>query len=193
MPSLIHSESWDGVSAPALPGDWSFGVGNPLVTSASPTGGISPLSAPNVLGCLATVDNTHWPAIWQTPDSTGGNVLVVASFNAASTTSNQTYGLLARVSGTAIDGGTSYYWAQLTPDRIGFANPAHVLLYGVVSGTQTVLATVQSITISTDEWYTLSLDCQDSTIAVTLTRASDGYYLTSSGTWQADPTTAISR
>ena len=169
--------------APAPPGDWSFGVGNPLVTSASPTGGISPLSAPNVLGCLATVDNTHWPAIWQTPDSTGGNVLVVASFNAALTTSNQTYGLLARL-GAAIDGGTSYYWAQLTPDRIGFANPAHVLLYGVVAGTQTVLASIQSITISTDEWYTLSLDCQELTIAVTLTRASDGYYLTSSGTWQ---------
>ena len=97
MPSLIAYESWDGVSAPALPSDWSFGVGNPLVTSSSPTGGITPLSAPNVLACLATGDNTHWAAIWQTPDSTGGNVLVVGSFDAAATTSNQTYGLLARL------------------------------------------------------------------------------------------------
>ncbi|MGO9463087.1 MAG: hypothetical protein ACLQIB_04410 [Isosphaeraceae bacterium] len=192
MPSLIHYENWDGVSAPALPSNWGFSVGTPLATTASPTGGISPLSSPNVLACDVAGNDTHWPAIYQTPDGNGGNVLVYASFNAAATTANQTYGLLARVSGTAIDGGTSYYWAQLTPDRIGFANPAHVLLYAVVAGTQTLLASVQSVTVSTDEWYQLQLSCQNSTIAVTLTRASDGYNLNSSGTWQAGATTAIS-
>ncbi len=186
MPSLIHYEGWDGATAPSIPSGWT--VSSPLATTASPTGGISPLTNPNVLACAATSTNTHYPATYGVADGNAGDVLVCASVNAASTTSNQTFGIFARGSAYPIvAGSSSFYWAQLSP------NGNTVKLYAVVGGMQTTLASVSlAAAFSTDTWYQLQLSCQNSTIAVTVGRASDGYYLNSSGNFQAAGTVAIS-
>jgi hypothetical protein len=182
--SLIHYEGWDGVSAPSIPPGWT--VSPPLATSSSPTGGISPLSSPNVLACASTGSNTHYPAAYSVADGGAGNVLVYASFSAASTTNNQTFGVFARGSAyPLVITSSTYYWAQLSP------NGATCKLYAVVGGMQTALATVSGITLSDDVWYQIQLNCQQSTITVTVSRASDGYYLNSAGSFQSAATSAI--
>jgi hypothetical protein len=185
MGSLIHHESWDGVTAPSIPAGWT--VSSPVKTDASPTGGISPLSSLNVLACATSGTNTHYPATYSTPDSAGGIVLVMASFNAATTTNNQTFGVFARGSAyPLVIASSTFYWAQLSP------NGLTCRLYSVVGGTQTVLATViLGASLSTNLWYNVSLQCEGSSITVQVTRASDGYFLNNSGTFAAVGANAI--
>jgi hypothetical protein len=182
MGSLIHYENWDGVSAPAVPAGWT--VSSPLVTSSSPTGGISPLSPPNVLAAAATGTNTEYPATYDIADSANGNVNVYASFNAASTTNNQTFGVFARGSAYPIVlGSSSFYWAQLSP------NASACRLYAVVSGTETLLASVSlSSPLSDVDWYELQLSCQNNVIAVIVTNQGTGNTLNSSGNFVSGPT-----
>jgi len=72
VPTVIKYENWDGVTAPAIPFGWS--VSTPIVTTASPGGGIGPISSPNVLACPSQLSATNWAAVWGTVDGAGGNV-----------------------------------------------------------------------------------------------------------------------
>jgi hypothetical protein len=184
--SLIHYENWDGVSAPAVPAGWT--VSAPLKTDSSPTGGINPLSSPNVLAADTNGTNAHYPATYNVADSSNGNVLVYASFSAASTTNNQTYGVFARGSAYPIVlGSSTFYWAQLTQSG------SVCRLYSVAGGTQTTLASITlTSSLSNDAWYQLQLSCEGSVIAVSVVRGSDGYSLNASGSFQAAGTVAIS-
>jgi len=186
MPSLIHYEGWDGVSAPSIPSGWT--VSSPLVTAGAPyPSGISPLTSPNWLKCSSSGTNTHYPATWDVADPANGNVLVYASFIAYTTTNNQTFGVFARGSAYPLFiGSSSYYWAQLSPEN------SVCQLYAVVGGTQTSIGSVSLGTALSDQaWYQLQLNCQGSTIAVVVVRASDGYYLNSSGSFQSGSAVAI--
>jgi hypothetical protein len=185
MGNLIHYENWDNVTAPAIPSVWT--VVSPLKTDSSPTAGISPLSSPNVLAADSTGTSAHYPATYTLADSAGGNVLVYASFNAASTSSNQSFGIFARGSANPIVlGSSTFYWAQLS------TSGQVCRLYAVVAGTQTLLQSVNTgSTLADDAWYQLQLSCQQSTIAVSVVRGTDGYSLNPSGSFQAGSTVAI--
>jgi len=184
VPTVIKYENWDGVTAPAIPFGWS--VSTPIVTTASPGGGIGPISSPNVLACPSQLSATNWAAVWGTVDGAGGNVLVQASFNAASVPSQQGWGVFARASASTLGPGTDYYWALLSTYQ------QKLYLYSAPAGILSSIGTVYPIVFSSGEWYTVSLTCNVSTISVTVTRAADGYYLTGSGSWQSAQTTAIS-
>ena len=183
----IAAQSWDLVTPPAIPAGWT--VDSPIATTTQ-TGGvasITPTSSPNMLALLASGTNSHYFATYGTTDGNGGNVTVQANFNAPSVTNNHTWGLTARGSASALNvTSTTFYWLQFSAYR------GEMLIYKMVSGTQTSLATLSSITISVPVWYTLYLTCTGSTISGSVQRASDGYWLASSGSWMAGVTTAIS-
>jgi hypothetical protein len=183
--NLIHYENWDAVSAPAVPAGWS--VSSPLKTDSSPTGGISPISSPNVLAADTTGTTVHYPATYSVADSSSGNILVYASFNSATTTNNQTYGIFARGSAYPIViGNSSFYWAQLS------TSGQVCRLYAVVAGTQNLLASISTgLALADDVWYQLQLTCENSVIAVSVVRQTDGYSLSPSGTFQAAGAVAI--
>lgn len=185
MGNLIHYENWDGVTAPAIPSGWT--VSSPLETTSSPTGGVSPLSSPNVLGATPGGSNSHLPATYSVADGNSGNVLVYASFAAASTSNNQTFGVFARASAyPVVIGSSTFYWAQLS------TSGQVCRLYGVVGGVESNLASVDTGFLLADGiWYQLQLSCEQSTISVSVSRASDGYWLNSSGSFQASPAVAI--
>jgi len=188
VPNLIHYENWDGVTAPAIPSGWT--AASQLVTSSSPTGGITPLSSPNVLQFQSLNTPTHYAATYGTADNATGNVLVEASFAAAAVAVlGQTFGVFARGSAyPLLPGSSSYYWATLSPSAMACS------LFAVVGGTQTPIGAVAlGASLSAGAWYQLQLSCQGSTIAVTVVRASDGYYLNSSGTFQLAPAVAIAQ
>jgi hypothetical protein len=186
MGNLIHYENWDSVTAPAIPSGWA--VSSPLVTKTAPwPSGINPLSPPNVLAANTTGTTTNYPATYSVADSAGGNVLVYASFNAAGTSGDQTWGVFARGSAyPLLTGSSSYYWARLS------VNPAVCGLYAVVNGTASLLQSVNTGSALTGNvWYQLQLSCEQSTIAVSVVRGTDGYSLNSSGSFQAGSTVAI--
>jgi len=58
-------------------------------------------------------------------------------------------------------------------------------LYKNVNGTYTQLGSNVSLSETAGTTYALTLTCQGATITGTVTRHSDGFYLTSSGAWQA--------
>lgn len=174
----IKQEDFDGVTAPALPSGWTFG--SPLATDASPPGGITPISSPNVLALNAPGNNTHYYGTYGTADSNGGAVSVSGYFNAGGTTNNQTFGLTLR--GNASDlslSGKTYLWVQLSP----FVLACRV--YKVVSGTQTLLHSVTLSSLAVPAWYQMTAtDDASNNVNVTVQRVSDGYWLDSSGTFQ---------
>jgi len=181
----IKFENFDGVTAPALPGGWTFGAS--LVTSASPTGGISPISGSNVLALLAPGNNTHEFGVWGTPDSNSGNVVVSGHFNAAATTANQTFGVIARASATSVGSASgTYYWAQLSP------NGLICRLYSVVAGSQTAIQSVTLSSLAEPAWYFIRLSCNGSALTVEVQRESDGHWLNSGGSFQSAAAVAIS-
>ncbi len=186
MPSLIHYQGWDGVSAPNIPTGWT--VGAQVSTTASPTGGISPLSNPNVLTCQTIVGTTQEPATYDTADGKNGNVLVYASFSVAALGSTQIWGVFARCSAyPVVIASSTFYWATLSPT----ANTCE--LYSVVSGTATPIGSVSIGTaLSLGVWYQVQLSCSGPTISVAVVRGSDGYSLNASGNFQSAGTEAIS-
>jgi hypothetical protein len=180
---LIKYEGWDGVSAPNIPAGWT--VGAQLSTTASPTGGIIPLSSPNVLAGEPTVPGPIEAATYDTADQVDGNVLVYASFNITSLGSTQVWGVFARSSTCPVVVTSSdFYWATLSPTA------SSLKLYAVLGGTAMSIGSV-SVALSADNWYQVQLSCQGSSISVTVINVANGYYLDASGSFISTYTVAI--
>ena len=183
----IATQNWDAPTPPATPAGWV--CDSPIVTATQTGGlaGITPTSSPNMLGLLASGTNNHYFATYGTTDGNSGNVVVSANFNTPSVTNNHTWGLTARGSASALNvTSTTFYWLQFSAYR------GEMLIYKMVSGTQTSLATLSGITISVPIWYAVYFTLTGSTISGSVQRASDGYWLASSGSWVAGVTTALS-
>jgi len=177
---LIHYESWDGVVAPAIPAGWT--VASPAVTTATLLGGNVPVTAPNVLK-VSSGGATHCPATFGTADNAGGNVLVQADFVGTPTASAQTVGLFARGSANPIVlSSSTYYWVTLS------AANEQLILYKVISGTATALATVSTgAGLSGDEWYSVQFSAEANVLAVTVTDLGSGNTLNASGNFVSGP------
>jgi len=184
MPQLVRYESWDEVTAPALPlSTWATTPG--VVTVAS--GGVTPASSPNMLWYLSGGDAGHFFVTYATRDGNSGNVEVAASFNHSAIAGTQAVGVFARGAPNPVTftGGTCY-WAVLS------ASSQTLTLYRLVGGSLTTLGSISLVAaLAADVWYTVSLSCNGSALSVQVTRSSDGYYLNSSGLWQVLGTVPI--
>lgn len=183
----IKAENWDGVSAGSIPAGWT--VDSPATTDASPVGGITPLSSPNVLSLFTVSANVTCRATWNVADSNGGDVVVSASFN--SDNNAVEFGVMARGSTTSLGTGTpDYYWARFSPGTSG----GFVKLYKVVSGTPTQLGSTVSLAAAATSpaWYLVEFDLVGTSLSVYVSRASDGYFVDNTGNWASSRVAAIS-
>lgn len=191
-----YKQDWDGVTAPALPSDWStLGLPLPPQTSSSPP--VAAESSPNVI--IGTTNTSSGAQIiyLDTVDSSGGNVLVQADFAVLSGVGwGQLFGRVSNISGFMFVTGTwpSAYFVELFIDA-GAGTAEFVLIAYYVDGSGhdvgSTLGTLGGVSISAGAYYTLSLLCDDSSIAVWVQRKSDGFWLQPTATWGAGFAAAI--
>ncbi len=189
----VHTESFGGVTPPALPSDWTWDSSANWKTTASPPSGS--ISASNALTTAVIIGGAY--AGWNTLDGHGGNVTVSASFSSQSITSGSgafVQGwVLARWSSPGATSGFSAYTAKLVFYDGATAAPA-VRLTKFISGSETVLGTLalSSGAIANNHWYNIALSCYGSTLFVVVKRLTDGNYLQPDGTWGSTLAQALS-
>jgi hypothetical protein len=183
--STILAENFDGVTAPALPSGWTFGAG--YATTASPSGGITPTSSPNVLTLPATGTGNHIYSFCNTADGNSGNITIQVNVNGTGS-GHQAWGLLARSSTHSSPPiGVTCYW--LVYD----ATNADLTFHKLISGSASVVGSPLSLSgVSLPEWYQVAWTLTGSSLSVTVQDLGTGDWLNSSGFWQAGAATALS-
>lgn len=182
---VIHTENWDGVTAPAIPSSWN--VDSVYTTTSSPTSPISPISSPNVLKHAGASNADHY-ATWNTQDGNSGNVTVSAYCVCDSITSHTVYGVTARGSASSLNSSsTSQYrgYYDLAAGQ-GVIDGYHAgSLFSVATGAATGA-------LAANDWYAVNLSLSGSSLALTIQRSSDGFWLNSSGAFQSATATYLS-
>jgi hypothetical protein len=180
--SVLHFEQWDGVTAPAIPSGWNVQTGI-STTSTGPT----PISSPNMVQVISS-STGFLTATWGTVDGVSGNVTVQGT-GCDGTLAGATTGyfsVFARGSAsTLLYASSTFYEAQLS-----FVNGT-LKLNSVVAGSSSTLNTVSTAALTGNQWYQMALTCNVNAIGVSVQRVSDGFWLTSAGSFQALPATAI--
>lgn len=170
--ALLYSQNWDGVTAPAVPSD--FTVSGAVVTSTT----IAAATGTNTLR-FPILNSALTYALSNAPDTNNGNVLVSSKASFVNTTGNQDLGVAAR----ANSGLTTYYYMELAYSVSD--SPRGMVLGKKVSGTNTVLASVSSTTaFVANTYYRVFLETLGTTISSKIRRETDGYWLNSSAAWQ---------
>ena len=180
----IATQNWDGVTAPAIPAGWN--VDSNYTTTASPGGGIVPVSSPNVLALAATSGAVDRYATYATTDGVGGNVVVAAYFNVTNIATHEVAGVTARGSASTLNSsGTSQYRGFLDYQA------GEVNIDKFVGGSQTNLANLTASIISAATWYLVELTCLGSVLTLAIQRQSDGDWMNSAGNWVGSPANAL--
>lgn len=179
LPPLLFSQDWDGVTAPALPGNFTY-----TASPASTTVTTFSMSGPNSLNMPLNNAGVLW-AISNNVDTNGGNVIVSTNIQFSGSAGTNTGGVMCRGVGSpsAI---TNYYYAIM--DRSG-ASPAlglHLYKAGVLE------VSVAATLFTNGVPYYLELTCNGAVISVRVRRGADGYWLNSSGVWAGVEAVAIS-
>jgi hypothetical protein len=164
--AVIHYESFDGVTAPAVPSGWTFNAS--LVTTSSPTYSIVPTSSPNVLYLPSTSGASQYFATYGTPDAVGGDVTVYANVAFPPTSHPLSASVVGRGSSSSLGTGSTYYETRFD------AFNTQILLVANVSGTTTTLATVSMASYTAGLWYTVAMLLNGATQQVTVQRMTDG-------------------
>lgn len=186
MPTTVHSQNFDGVTAPARPTDWTFENG----ATCWDTSTTQAVSSPN--SCRAfEVSQNRLAFPTGLTDGNGGDMRVSAYIRLSSVSAAS---LMARLTGTAYASCTGYRFRFATN---GGTNPG-ISIYRVNTGTATLIGSAVSVPggVSSTEWYWVQAVCNGSTISVYVQRVSDGTWLVDSGggtgAWQASQAAAIS-
>lgn len=185
--SVITSQNWDSVTAPALPSGWTYGTGFATTT----TGPLPVPSSPNMLvgpGIL----NADQVAFFNTSDSVNGDVIVTAKFamqgSGAGGTPSARGSVCARGTNLNNAGTRTAYIAELD-----FLNNTAKLI-SVVSGTAATIVTFSAAFYGAygpgATWFTLRLQCDGSALAVSI-QTDGGQWLQPNGTWGATPLNCI--
>ncbi len=180
----IKQENWDGVTAPAIPSNWTVDTG--LTTTAIFSGGITPTSSPNAL-TLAVGNNTPRFATWGTADTNNGDTTVQVNCNASGISNNLSFGLFLRCNvNAAIQSSSTFYrffWGL---------NTNQAIITKVVAGVSTTLSALNVVSISAPLWYQITFTASGSTITASVQRMTDGFWLNSSGNFQSGQTNSNS-
>jgi hypothetical protein len=177
------TQNFDGVSAPNLPTGWTYGVS--LVTTASTN-----FSAPNSLTMSGGISHEIDMAVYSTTDTsaTSWTISCVVSLTQSNSYAGPCWN-------SSSDGSTCYY-GKIAYSSTGSAQ--YVEIIKRVSSSETILATIQPGVsfLTSGRWYTFAMSGSQSgatmTMTATVVDSTNGYYLTSSGTWQAGATNAFS-
>lgn len=177
--AFTFAESFDGVTAPALPAGWTFD--SQYVTSTTRS-----VSAPNSLFLSSGSSGTRYFGTYGTPDPGAGATVDVSLkiyIDVSANTGLYKAGMLIRGSSSTLDNtSTSMYWVNVAFNNV-FSGP-HVQFDKLVNGTITTLASVTNNDpfMALGTWYELRCVCAgSSTFNVTITRLSDGWTMDSGG------------
>ena len=175
--TTIVSQNWDGATAPARPAGWTFSSTN-MVTSTAHA-----LSSPNGL-----VDSTVGAVTFadsNTIDGNGGNVII--SSNVYFTATSTSYGTQGRMS--SVTSPQNCYSVQVS---LPTASAPGIQMSKTVAGTGAYFGSpVGAASFVINTWYTIRLILNGTALSAQAIRQSDGFYLSSSGTWQAGATSCI--
>lgn len=187
MPTTIKQENWDGVAAPAIPSGWS--VASPLVTNATnPRSGSNALAYP-----AASINNsTAFGAVFGTQDGNSGNCQASCWFRFESAASaTQLISIMLRKKTASGSDMSSYSGYTFQNFRAG--SGSGVYIYRTIAGANTAVASLAGTPFANDIWYYGQGYCSGAagtTLKYRVMRASDGFWLNSSGTWVSDATNA---
>ena len=179
--AIVKAESWDGVTAPAIPSGWSTVAAWGTETSvfASAANGVQ-----NTNTAVTTV------AFWNTNnDGNGGDAMTSATFLFSGAGTNIACYVFCRMTtASTLQSGITSYVSQL--HFAGAGGPA-VFLRKLVGGTPTLLGTIGSLTLSLTDSYVLYCRTVGTTIILRVKRVSDGKWLNSSGSFVTGQQDAI--
>jgi hypothetical protein len=180
---LIKSETWDEVTAPAIPSGWNVTAAGGFTTIITATAGPTPISAPNMLYQAAGPVSAR-TITWATLDGNSGNVQVQGTGLFDTSYANSEFAVFARCNTSSFNPttDTAYVW-KLS----GSAGAFEVLKY--VAGTITTLFSISVSSLSAGVFYRITgqlFGTSSTTIQASVTRLSDGFSLSfSSGTFTA--------
>lgn len=177
--AFTFSETWDGVTAPALPTGWNYDA--PFVTSTT-----NAYSSPNGLKVGTVTAGVVYYATYATADPGGGQIIDATHLvylDPSAGTGDYYAGPTFRCSSATMDNSTtSCYWVRLwftiTPGNVV------VSLSKVVNGVVTDLAAAYSgaATLPNGQWYSVRVTCATPDLfSVIVTRLSDGYTMNTNG------------
>lgn len=188
MATTITTQNWDAVATGAVvngtPPNWVYDSG--VVVDATATHAFGAAGK-----CIATPAASNiFGLSYNVADGVGGNVSASSAFS-FSATDGSTASLCVRSTlGTSSGLASTCYLAELYAPATG---AAYASIKRRVGGTNTSLASVAlTANFAASTYYTVSLTASGSTsvaLSMQVQRASDGYYLNSSGGWQAAQTT----
>lgn len=173
----IYNQNWDGTTPPAVDSAWN--VAAVYTTTASPLGGIVPISTPNVLWHLGS-DNLDHYATWNTLDGVGGDVVVQAYFNALGITTHTVMGVTARANASPIVGASSTFYRAYIDLAAGSGN-----IDAVVGGTVNNLVSLTASVLVQSDWYLMIFALVGNSLEFSVQRMSDGYWLAPSDVFQS--------
>jgi hypothetical protein len=180
--ALVHYESWDGVTAPAVPGGWTAGTGWATSTVAY---SFTPTSSPNMAAFTPSSNGTYY-LTYGTTDGNSGNCVVQANVGSFGTIGNNVrLGVTARGS-SATPGGSATMYTGWIDYGIGAAG-----ISKIVSGTETAIATTNTTSL-TANWFTLFFQLNGASLELIVIRLSDSYEMNGSGVFVPTSATAAS-
>ena len=176
----ITSQNWD--ASASLPAGWSATTGLAVVT------GINFVSGSRSLSTNSSQGSGTFFATYTTADSNGGDCVATSALFLNAT--SQSWGLFGRSSANPPNL-TSAFFYDLRVEYDSGSSSWKLSLYKTSSGTPTLITSVTIGTFSVLAWYTLTFDLSGTTLVGKLQRQSDGYWLTSGGSWQSSAASAI--
>ena len=173
--SPLVSESFDAISTPWLPSNWTWWANNGQEYYA--VGRTAGLSGKQSMAVYGTVGVTSY--VWN-------STAIPADATVAAAVKDGTpapVGVIARGSGLGT-AKASYVEAVLTPSGA-------IELHQVTNGTDQLVAQLSPKGTAPTGWTRLTLTVQGITATLQVQRTDTGYYLAADGTWQSGPTIAI--
>ncbi len=174
--SAIATETFDGVTAPAIPSGYTAAAG--LITTTTDF-----YSAPNGCRVNATASGTVGGYLSSdASDTNSGDVETFIYIKTAAGTYNEGR-VYARAATGNLATGDSYY-AVLSNDGV-------LHLYKRVSGVQTAIDSGGVSGLANGVWYRMGISCKGTAIYAVLRRDSDRKWLNSGGSWTTSFARAI--
>ncbi len=169
--AILKSENWDSVASPSIPAGWTVDA---VFTTDSPIAPVTPISNPNTLYLTPDGTTDNFFATWGTPDGSGGDVSVQASFNANTSTGVTLYGVAARGSATPLDFSSVSYYRGTLNLASGTIN-----IDKVVSGIVTNLSSLPFGPgfLFPQVWYQIILTISGTTLSIAAQRLSDNNWV----------------
>jgi hypothetical protein len=167
--STIVSQNWDSVTTPALPSGWTSNGGTGVVTAS---GGITPISSPNMIVVTSGTGSSQQTITWGTQDGNAGNVAIVVTGQFVSSGAMSFSALVRGSANPIVFASDTFYEFRLENSAFQINK--------VVAGSVTNLFNQLVTGIANSVWYQITGQISggsSTTLTAIVKRLTDGYYL----------------